>query len=122
MRILIVDDAKFLRERLIRMIEELPGKEVVGEAESVEEAVEDVERTKPDAVILDIKLSGGSGIEVLKKIRRKKDGPFIVVLTNYPFTYYRKKCMEEGADFFFDKAEGLEQVTAALKELQSRKA
>ncbi|MFQ6109995.1 MAG: response regulator transcription factor [Candidatus Aminicenantales bacterium] len=118
MKVFIVDDAKILREKLIRMIEDLPGIEVAGEAWDVEEAVESIQRVKPDVVILDIKLGQGSGIDVLSQIK-KEDGPIVIVFTNYPFIYLKRKCMDEGADYFFDKSTEFEKLIDVLKKLKT---
>lgn len=118
MKVFIVDDAKILREKLIRMIEDLPGIEVAGEAWDVEEAVESIQRVKPDVVILDIKLGQGSGIDVLSQIK-KEDGPIVIVFTNYPFIYLKRKCMDEGADYFFDKSTEFDKLIDVLKKLKT---
>jgi len=68
MRVLIVDDAKFMRHMIKSIFEEL-GWEVVGEAENGEEACELYEQLVPDLVTMDIVMPNVSGIEALKMIR-----------------------------------------------------
>jgi len=68
-------------------------------------------------VILDIRMPGGSGIDVLEDIKKINAAPIVIILTNYPYPQYRKKCMAAGADYFFDKSSEFEKVTEVLKKL-----
>lgn len=117
MKVFIVDDSAVVRERLIGMITELPEIEVAGQAHNAQDAIQSIRKLKPDVVILDIRMPGGNGIEVLKEIKRDKPAPLIIILTNYPYPQYRKKCMEGGADYFFDKSTEFEKVIDVLKKL-----
>lgn len=117
MKVFVVDDSHLVRERIIEMISELRGVEISGQAERAKEAVVSIQKLKPDVVILDIRLPGGNGIEVLKGIKKNKSTPIIIILTNYPYPQYKKKCKEAGADFFFDKATEFHKVVMALKKL-----
>jgi DNA-binding NarL/FixJ family response regulator len=100
----IVDDSLNVRNGLAVLLSQIEGIEVIGEAEEVREAMESIRRLKPDVVILDIRMPGGSGIDVLRFVKREHPATVVVILTNYPFPTYRQKCMNEGADFFFDKS------------------
>lgn len=115
MKVFIVDDSKVVRERLINMISELPEIKIAGQAKNGREAIKYIRKIKPDVVILDIRLPGGNGIEVLKNIKKDKKSPLVIILTNYPTSQYRKKCMDEGADFFFDKSTEFNKIIGVLK-------
>jgi DNA-binding NarL/FixJ family response regulator len=117
MRVLIVDDSKVIQERLIAILSELKGVEVVGQSEDPTEALEAIQTLKPDAVILDIRMPGGSGIDVLERIKKKRPSPIVIILTNYPFPQYRKKCMDAGADYFFDKSTEFEMFAEVIKKM-----
>ena len=117
MKVFIADDSQVLRERLYEMLSELPEVEIMGYAQDVPEALTSIKTLKPDVVILDIRMPGGSGVDVLQEIKKDKQTPMVIVLTNYPYPQYRKKCMEMGADFFFDKSAEFEKVTAIFKQL-----
>ena len=117
MKILIADDSKMIRERIIAMISVIPGVEIVGQAENAGEAIVFIEVLKPDVVILDIRMAGGGGIEVLKKIKQKKIEIVKIILTNYPNSQYKKKCFELGADYFFDKSTEFNKITGVLSNL-----
>jgi DNA-binding NarL/FixJ family response regulator len=73
-------------------------------------------------VILDIRMPDKSGIEVLKDIRNKKLPIRVIMLTNYPYPQYRKKCEELGADYFFDKVTEIEEIPKVIEELVKNKA
>ena len=120
MKVFIADDSQVLRERLDEMLSELPGIEIMGYAQDVPEAITSIKKLNPDVVILDIRMPGGSGVDVLQDIKKKKNTPIVIVLTNYPYPQYRKKCMDLGADFFFDKSAEFEKVTKVFKQLTEK--
>jgi DNA-binding NarL/FixJ family response regulator len=118
-KVLIVDDSKIVCNGLREMLINIADLVVVGEAHNADEAVKAISELKPDVVILDIRLPGPSGIEVLKDIRDKKLPIRVIMLTNYPYPQYRKKCEELGADYFFDKVTEIEKVTEVIEQLVS---
>ena len=118
MRVLIVDDSDLIRRRLGAMLSEMKGIELVGEARDSLEATKLALNLKPDAVILDIRMPAGSGINVLENIKRATPAPKVIMLTNYPYPQYRKKAEDAGADFFFDKATEFDKVAEAVEELR----
>lgn len=119
MNVFIADDSPLLRERLVKMLSELPGVKVVGEAEDVPQSISKIPEVTPDVVVLDIRMPGGSGIDVLSHIKKVLPDVVVIILTNYPLSQYRKKCMELGADYFFDKATEFEKVLEVVKQLQA---
>lgn len=118
MKVLIADDSEAVRERLSEMISDIPGAEISGQAKDGQEAIRLIEEIKPDAVVLDIRMPKGSGIDVLKYIRNGlQHKPLVIVLTNYPYPHYRKKCLAMGADYFIDKSADFEKVIDVLEAL-----
>lgn len=115
MRVLIVDDSALVRERVTALLSEVETVEVVGHAETVREATTSVEELHPDVVILDIRLIDGSGIDVLTYIKQHQPELKVIMLTNYPYPQYRKRCLEAGAEFFFDKSTEFEQIAAVVR-------
>jgi len=114
MKVLIVDDSGEVRERIKMLLSEVEKVEMIGEAENVQQAIEHIRQQGPDVVILDIRMPGGNGIDVLREIEKKDQVPIVIMLTNYPYPQYRKKCMDAGADFFFDKSREFEKVVEVL--------
>jgi len=103
-RVLLVDDSAVIRERLRALLAEVDGVEVAGEAADVAGAAEAAARLEPDAVVLDMQLATGSGLAVLRHLRRSGHGALVIVLTNNACARYRRACMAEGADHFLDKS------------------
>jgi DNA-binding NarL/FixJ family response regulator len=120
LRVFAVDDSAILRQRLVEMLSELERVEVVGEAEGRDEAIAEITHLEPDVVILDIRLQQGNGIEVLTEIKKSKASPIVIMLTNYPHTQFREKCIQAGADYFFYKATEFSKVKEVVRDLASR--
>ena len=102
-KVFIVEDSASIRERLIGLLAGMEEVSVVGEAATPQSAVEGILRTRPNLAVLDIHLTGGSGIEVLRKVHPEAPEVDFVVLTNHPSPQYRRACMESGASHFLDK-------------------
>jgi len=114
MNVFIVEDGLQTRKELADLLADEKGFSVVGEVGSVREALVGIEATLPEAVLLDISLPDGSGVEVLKFIRRHGWDLSVVVLTSNPYDALRTKCRALGAAAVLDKLEGLDQVRGAL--------
>ena len=117
MRLLIADDSAAVRERMKTMLSGVQGIEIVGQARDAQEAIASTLELEPDVVILDIRMPMGSGIEVLRTIKQHNHAPVVIMLTNYPYPQYRKKCMNAGADFFFDKSSEFHKVAEVLEQM-----
>jgi len=117
MKVLIADDSELMRKRLNTIITCIEGIDVIREAKDCGETIKIIRELNPDVVILDIRMPGGSGIDILHQIKKKKTGPTVIIFTNYPYPEYRKKCMELGADFFFDKSTEFNKISEVLKQL-----
>lgn len=113
-RVLIVDDSKQVRERLISLLSEYPTIRIVGQAGNGEEAMDALDDQKPDTVILDIRLPGRSGIQLLEDIKAAHPEIMVIMLTNYDFEHYRQQCLQMGADYFFNKTLEFEKVVDFL--------
>ena len=115
MKVLIVDDSTIVRERLKAMLSEITEPENISQAEDYAEAISSFQKVNPEVLILDIRMPGGSGIDVLQEIKKATNPPLVIVLTNYPYPQYRRKCIEAGADFFFDKSTEFDKAFEVLK-------
>lgn len=82
-RILIVDDHEVVRLGLKALIDRAPQFEVIGEAGTAKEALEQVSRYQPDVVLMDIRLPGASGIEACEEISRNYPNVKVIMLTSY---------------------------------------
>ncbi|HUH93728.1 MAG TPA: response regulator transcription factor [Casimicrobiaceae bacterium] len=103
-KVFIAEDFLPVRRRLTELLTELDRVDVVGEAESPAEAIGGILDTRPDWVILDYQLRGGTGVDVLRAVHPKAPSIRFIVLTNHPTSQYRRACTESGAGWFFDKS------------------
>jgi DNA-binding NarL/FixJ family response regulator len=117
MRVLIADDSQALVQRLTSRLMEVTGVEIVGHAGNVRDALREIRKAKPDVVILDICMPGGSGIDVLESLQKDQSPPLVIVLSNYSDRQYRRKCLQSGACFFFDKSSEFHKVAEVLRSL-----
>jgi DNA-binding NarL/FixJ family response regulator len=100
----------------------LAGVEIVGSSATEQDAIKELAIARCDALVLDMQLQDGSGLNVLQAVRQS-DTPehhtVVIMLTNYASSIYRTRCLEAGADFFLDKAHDtkrLEEILAAAAE------
>jgi len=83
LRILLVDDHEVVRDGVKALINASEGLIVVGEAGSVREAIDQAMRTKPDVVVMDVRLADGSGIEATREIRARLEKTQVLMLTSF---------------------------------------
>lgn len=97
--------APVIRWRIVENIRAMGRFEIVGVAESEDDAVDAIDKLHPDIVITDIRLKDGNGVEVVRRVCAHSYVPctHTFVLTNYAYPEYRHQCSVAGADEFFDK-------------------
>ena len=115
-----MDDSVLVGKRIAAMLSEFTEIELLDQVKDGLEAVERIRTLKPDAVILDIGLPGRNGVEILEDIKRENLAPMVMILTNYPYPQYQRRCVEAGADFFFDKSIEFDRVPETFKQLIER--
>ncbi len=117
MRIVIADDSELLRERIKESLKDVKEVEIVGEADNGIDAIKIIKENNPDLVLLDIRMPELNGIGVLKKMKANGNKSKVCIFTNYPYSQYKTKCIEEGADYFLDKNQDLNKIPAIVAEL-----
>ena len=116
-RILIVDDAAVVRDRLKQLLAGIQGAEIIAESGQSERGTALVRKLKPDVVVIDVQLRNGRGIELVQEMRRIRTAPRIIVLTNDSYPEIRNRCLAAGADYFFDKSTEYEDMVELLSTL-----
>jgi len=117
MRILLADDSVLILERLQQMLTIFPQVEIVGSLKNGNEALQAIKILKPDLAILDIKMPGLSGLEVLTEIRKVDKTVKFIILTLYSSDFYKQMAIQSGVDYFFSKVDDFEKVTLAVSEM-----
>lgn len=106
LNILIIEDADIIVNQLRILLSDINSTNIIRSANSAESGLELIEKSFPDVFILDIKLPGLSGIDLLNKIKHDYPltSPLIIILTNMPHATYKHACLNKGANFFLDKS------------------
>jgi DNA-binding NarL/FixJ family response regulator len=117
MKVLIVDDSQVLARCLRASLADVTGLDIVGHADCVAAGILEIRRAQPDVVILDIRMPDGSGIEVLESLKSHPLPPTVIMLTNYDLPQFRRKCLESGARYYFDKSTEFHRVGEVLRSL-----
>jgi CheY-like chemotaxis protein len=121
LRVVIVEDSNVFARRMREALEEIPHLEIVGAAASPSEAIATIGAEKPGLVLLDINLTGGSGIDVLRAIKNGGFPGVVFMMTSEPSEPLRTACLQLKAAELFDKVEA-EELLAAVAELASEPA
>lgn len=111
MKVLLADDSGLILERLKELLSIYEQAEIVASLKNGTETLEAIRVLKPDLAILDIKMPGLTGLEVLNEIRKEDKTIKFIILTLYASDYYRQLAIKSGADYFFNKAEDFEKVS-----------
>jgi len=107
-----------IRSRLASSLGELAGVRIAGETDTAKDAIEAILRDRPDAVVLDLQLAAGSGIDVLRRVHAKAPEIVFIVLTQNAGQQYRRAALEAGARHFLDKSSDFDKVGPILTEMQ----
>ncbi|MFC2026023.1 response regulator [Chloroflexota bacterium] len=115
-RLAVVDDHALFRAGLISLLKDMPEFAVVGEAESGLEALELVDRVKPDVLLLDVNMPGLGGIETVKSLRSlpKYEQPHILMLTISKNDQDLMGAISAGADGYLLKSAEPEELRKAI--------
>ena len=114
-RVYIVDDSVKLRKRLYELLSDVDNVQVIGQAGNADDALGEVRALKPDTVLLDIRLPGKNGIQLLGKIKKLQPEITVIMMTNYDYPQYRHNSIRAGADHFFNKTREFESIIQVLK-------
>jgi two-component system, NarL family, response regulator DevR len=121
-RLLIVDDHQVTRIGLRTLLATCPQFEIVGEAGSVAETLDAVERLKPDLVLMDVRLPDGSGIQVCQRLRRNNSGVRVLVLTSYADDNLVFDSIAAGADGYLLKEIHADMLIQAIQDVAAGKS
>ena len=118
-RVLIVDDHQVVREGIQQMLKLEDDIEVVGEADSFENALKQVELFSPDIILMDIKMPGVDGVEATRRLKEKRPDCHIIMLTLHE--EYIAEAIEAGAEGYLLKDIKRDELVRAIRAVEQGK-
>ncbi|HCS62820.1 MAG TPA: DNA-binding response regulator [Cellvibrio sp.] len=116
-KILVVDDHDLVRMGIVRMLADVEGYQVVGDAKSGEEAVTKARILKPDVVLMDVKMPGMGGLEATKKLLTVNPVIKIIAVTACDDDIYPTRLMQAGAVGYVTKGAEFTEITDAINKV-----
>ena len=120
-KVLIADDHQVMRRGVRAVVELLSGWEVCGEASTGREAVEMVDRIRPEIVVMDVTMPELNGLEATRQIKKIAPTTEILMFTGLETEELIRQVFEAGARSYILKTDGREQLEAALRSLAAHK-
>ena len=120
-RVLLVDDHAFLRMGVKSFLELEDGIEVVGEAESGEEALSAAASLKPDIVVMDLMMPGIGGTEAVRRLSRMEHPPRVLILSSYGQSVELARALSAGAKGALAKDAPMDELSKAIRRIHSGK-
>ncbi|MFQ5517210.1 MAG: response regulator [Acidimicrobiia bacterium] len=114
MRLVIADDHRIVREGLRLILSHDTDIEIVGEAEDGEQLLTLLQTAKPDVVLLDLRMPGMSGLEVLDRLRELEETVRVIALTMHDDPAYVRRTIERGACGYLLKSVGAPELLRAV--------
>jgi DNA-binding NarL/FixJ family response regulator len=118
-RIFIVDDHPIVRQGLAKLLSDEEGLVVCGEAENAREAFQAIGKLKPDLAIVDISLSGKTGLELIKDIRSHYPELPVLVMSMYDELIYAERALRAGGRGYIMKQQGGKILVQAIRQVLS---
>jgi len=116
-RVLVVDDHPIVRQGLSQLINQEPDLMVCGQAEDARTALEAIDPSQPDILIVDVSLDGPDGIELLKTVRAKDARLPVLILSMHDESLYAERALRAGANGYIMKQEATERVLVAIRQI-----
>jgi DNA-binding NarL/FixJ family response regulator len=116
-KVFVVDDHPIVRQGLSQLINREPDLMVCGEAEDARTALDAIEPSHPDILIVDVSLDGPDGIELLKTIRSRDARLPVLMLSMHDESLYAERALRAGANGYIMKQEATERVLIAIRQI-----
>jgi DNA-binding NarL/FixJ family response regulator len=117
--VFVVDDAPQVRKRLVALVGTVVGVHVVGESDSVQGAIDGGLNPDVDALLLDLQLTDGNGLQVLTVVKRWRPTVRTIVISNFTTQQHREASLAAGADIFLDKSQEFHRIPEVLRDWES---
>lgn len=119
--VLLVDDHDLVRAGISRLLSDVPGIKVIGEAKSGEDAVKIAREKHPNVVLMDVKMPGIGGLEATRKMLRLDSNIKVIALTVCSEEPFPSKLLQAGAVGYLTKGADLEEMVNAIRIVYSGK-
>lgn len=113
-RVVLIDDEPLVRAGLAAIIDSDTGLDVVGEAGDGADAIDLIQRTQPDIVIMDVRMPQLNGLEATRLLVARQDPPRVLILTTFDSDDYVFEALRVGADGFVLKRAEPEELIRAV--------
>lgn len=121
-RLLIVEDHTIVRAALRTMLTEVPGFEVIGEADNGKDAIQHAATLKPNVILMDLSMPNMNGTEAISAIKRRDPSVKIVVLTLHQAEDFVHMALSAGADAYVLKDDHQETLLSAIRSVRAGKS
>jgi two-component system invasion response regulator UvrY len=120
-KIMLVDDHDLVRTGIKRLLEDVNGFDIVGEATSGEEALALVSRADPDVVLMDINMPGIGGLEATRKLIQSKPELKIIVVTMHDDDLFPQRLLKAGAMGYVTKGARVDEIVRAINDVMANR-
>ncbi|HWY36964.1 MAG TPA: response regulator transcription factor [Bacteroidia bacterium] len=120
LNVLLVDDSELIISHLKNMLSNVNGITIAGSAGTLPTAQQMVKNHAIDAIVLDIQLPDGNGIDFSKWVRFTNPKITVIMLSNQADECHRAAARMAGAKYFFDKSHEFQQVSVVLSQLADK--
>ncbi|AFM33301.1 MULTISPECIES: response regulator transcription factor GacA [Pseudomonadaceae] len=114
-RVLVVDDHDLVRTGISRMLADISGLQVIGQADSGEDAIRKARELKPDVVLMDVKMPGIGGLEATRKLLRSYPDLKVIAVTICEEDPFPTRLLQAGAAGYLTKGAALEEMVQAIR-------
>jgi two-component system, NarL family, invasion response regulator UvrY len=118
-KVLLAEDHRIVRDGLARIIEESGDIEVVAEATEGREAIQLIQQTQPDVVVVDIFMPGLDGLDIVSQLHRYYPNLPILILTMHEEKQYVVRAIGAGANGYLSKRSAPEQLVDAIRKVHA---
>ena len=116
-KVLVVDDHDLVRMGISRMLEDVQGVSVVGEASNGEDAIKLARELMPNVVLMDVKMPGIGGLEATRKLLRTNADVKVLAVTACDEEPFPSRVLQAGASGYLTKGAALDEMVAAIRQV-----
>ncbi len=117
--VVLADDHAVVRMGFLLLLQDTVDIEVIGEADSGEEAIKICNKKKPDVLVMDLSMPGMGGLEAIGRIISKPSAPKILILSAHEDTIHPKRALKAGATGYLSKRGAAEELIKAIRQVAS---